>query len=478
MRKIELKYHHYLYLVILFIAPLLLWGILQILPTFDDWNTLSSPNFDADWTKYFLPLGSFWRPFDATFGYISAQNYQLFPNLNHICIFIGHLINTFLVYQIISLLKFNQLSRSIATTLFYLSPCTLATVLACDSLNQTYSQLWGLLTIWIYLSVDGRKKYMLWLGTVIIAALAKENGLAWAVVPPIFAYGFRLISVRRLRKDILFGLSIAILYAVVRLSLPQYGDYNPDYQTFSLVRRLQEIAMLFVNTFFAIDIMSFVHQPSRTLLPLGIITFILSIPFIYALLRTNKYWKTREFLNLIVCALIVVSPNLLLSLSMMNAYAPLGMFAVLIGYLVNTMHKNLFPKVAFSLYIISAIIVATHYWYSSWKTSLTGQELAQEVIRKSKYKAAKAYCLQIESNIPKFSSFYVTANDAFGWGIAVMHETGYQWPQELKDTTIQQNTKPKEIQRIIQHAFNKGYDCVWIVDNAEVQVIEKPDFNR
>lgn len=473
-----MKYHRLFYLFILITAPFLLWGIFKILPTYDDWNTLSSPNFDSDWTKYFLPIGSFWRPFDAAFGYISAKDYTLFPNLNHFCIFIGHLINTFLIYRITHLLKFNSLACSIATTLFYLSPCTLATVLACDSLNQTYSQLWGLLAVWIYLSIEGRKKYVLMSITIFIAALAKENGLAWAIVPPILAYGFRLIDTKRLWKDFLWGICIALIYAVIRLSLPQNGDYNPDYQTFDLLRRMQEISMLFANTFFAIDIMSIVHQPSRSLLPLGIITIILSLPFILALVRTSNHWVSKEFLSLLICALISVSPNLLLSLSLMNAYASLGMFAIMIGYLVNTMEQTQFIKIAFSLYIISAFIVATHYWHSSWKTSLAGKEMAQEVIRKSKQQATKAYCLQIESNTPKFSSFYVSPKDAFGWGIAVMHETGYQWPQELKDTTVKRNCQPEKIQRIAAKAFHNGYDCVWIVDDAEIQVIEKPDTNR
>lgn len=473
-----MKYHRLFYLFILITAPFLLWGILNILPTYDDWNTLSSPNFDSDWTKYFLPIGSFWRPFDAAFGYISAKDYTLFPNLNHFCIFIGHLINTFLIYRITHLLKFNILARSIATTLFYLSPCTLATILACDSLNQTYSQLWGLLSIWIYLSIEGQKKYVLISITIFIAALAKENGLAWAIVPPILAYGFRLIDTKRLWKDLLLGLCIAMLYAAIRLSLPQNGDYNPDYQTFDLLRRMQEIVMLFANTFFAIDIMSIVHQPSRSLLPLGLITIILSLPFIIALVRTRNHWISKEFLSLLICALITISPNLLLSLSLMNAYASLGMFAIMIAYLVNTMEQTQLIKIAFSLYIISAFIVAIHYWHSSWKTSLAGKEMAQEVIRKSKHQATKAYCLQIESNIPKFSSFYVTPKDAFGWGIAVMHETGYQWPQELKDTTIQRNCRPYEIQQLVNQALRDGYDCVWIVDDREIQVVEKSDVNR
>lgn len=38
---------------ILLSAPIVLLAIVQILPTFDDWNTLSSPNYDKEYLKYF-----------------------------------------------------------------------------------------------------------------------------------------------------------------------------------------------------------------------------------------------------------------------------------------------------------------------------------------------------------------------------------------------------------------------------------------
>lgn len=39
-----------LYIVSIIISiPFILWAILQILPTFDDWTTLSLPNYDPDY---------------------------------------------------------------------------------------------------------------------------------------------------------------------------------------------------------------------------------------------------------------------------------------------------------------------------------------------------------------------------------------------------------------------------------------------
>ena len=41
--------------------PFILWAILQILPTFDDWTTLSMPNYDPNYLTYILPFGVTWR---------------------------------------------------------------------------------------------------------------------------------------------------------------------------------------------------------------------------------------------------------------------------------------------------------------------------------------------------------------------------------------------------------------------------------
>ena len=71
-------------------SPFVLVAVSLILPTFDDWNTLSSPNYDSNFMKYLLPYGTTWRPGDAMFGYINAINSRLYPLINHIIIFLGH----------------------------------------------------------------------------------------------------------------------------------------------------------------------------------------------------------------------------------------------------------------------------------------------------------------------------------------------------------------------------------------------------
>lgn len=201
--------------VIFLSAPIVLLAIAQILPTFDDWTTLSSPNYDKEYLKYFLPFGTVWRPGDALLGYINAINYKGFPILNHILIYMAHLASTFIVYRITKVAGFNKLSTNLSTLFFYLSPCVCGTIYSCDALNQTYSHLWGIAAVYSYLIYNNKKRYILWTIFIFLAALSKDNGIAWSIVPPIVAIGLGKENSKNLIKSIAFGCGIAIVYAII-----------------------------------------------------------------------------------------------------------------------------------------------------------------------------------------------------------------------------------------------------------------------
>lgn len=468
---------HPLYWLVFLTAPLALWGKWLILPTFDDWNTLSSPNMDPEWAKYFLSFTSVWRPFDAAFGYLYSLCPEWYPRLSHLVIMAGHLVNTLLVYLLCRQLSIGRQARAIATTFFYLSPCVAATVWACDSLNQTYSQLWGLLAVLLYLRTKGWRRYLSWLILVFLAVLSKENGLAWAVVPPIVEWGMKggcqREQLRPLFREFMFGAFIAIAYATIRLSLPHTGDYNPDYQTFDIVRKAKEIGMLLVNTTMAVDLISILHAPSRNLL-LGALTVLLSLPFLWMVfLRRPGLYFTEKGLSLAVSALIVVSPNILLSLSMMNAYASLGMAAVLTGYLIDCQERKRPITIAFLLYLVSALIVEVHAWYCSWQSGLLGRELSQKVIRMTGEPVDRVTFIIVEDDYPKFSSFCVVPSDAMGWGFEVQHENHYQWPSEVVQVRVGREATENEIDSLTQVAFGEGFDCVWTIRHKDITVKKK-----
>lgn len=465
-----------LYIVSIIISiPFILWAILQILPTFDDWTTLSLPNYDPDYLLYILPFGMTWRPGDAIWGYINAIDYQLYPALNHVMIFIAHICSTLIIYKLTKVLDFKNVARNIATTFFYLSPCVLGTILSCDALNQSYSHLWGILSVYLYLVLIGKKRYIYWLGCVTLATFAKDNGLAWSIIPPIIAFAFNKIDRKTFKQDLIIGFSWAILYGIIRLTIPSTYVKNGSYEEdiISLHSRIKGFTSWISYTWFSADYIAIVHKPSRNLI-LGLSTTILSCIFMINIWWNQKIWKRKELLLLILTMFIVASPHLLISMSIMNTYCSLGIATLIIGFLANEYQKSEKKlQFLFILYVIAAIITDVHHWYKAWQTSLPGRDIAISIVEKTGKPANKVYCIMVKDDNPKFSSFCVPTNEAIGWGRSVWAITGYKWPKEIQDTTL--DCTPTAGQEAINLAYTikktNKFNCIWIINKKYVKVI-------
>lgn len=493
-------YHLHPYLLAVCIgAVALLAAALQIRPTFDDFTTLSSPNYDPDVLHYLLPMGSTWRPSDSIMGYINAIDYHLFPTLSHIEIWAAHLGSTLLVYVICRQLHIGLLPRSIATAFFFFSPCTLATTLSCDGTNQSTCHLLGLMAVWAYLRYDGRRKYLLWMLLVVLSSFSKDNGIAWAVVPPVIAWAFGRIDRRTFMRHFAYGIALAIIYGIVRLSLPNNNPLNEEYeqQFTSLFSRISGIGKWLGYTWTATDFLSVFHQPNRNL-AWAAVTLVLSVPFFLLLFLRRNIWRQRTFYGIIAAIVITESPNLLIAMSLMNAYASLGMAALLVGWLTQQYLNNpkecldrdgsgssnnavsvkshrhvMLLQLTFTIYLVVAVLVDIHHWYWAWKTSLPGMELAQQAVEKTRGSVDKAYCIVIRDDYPKYSSFCVPTDEAFGWGRSVWQVTGYTWPRTLKDTVLERSANAMQQARVLaRKKRQQGYDCVWIVNKHNVDVIQ------
>ena len=456
-------------------SPFVLVAVSLILPTFDDWNTLSSPNYDSNFIKYLLPYGTTWRPGDAMFGYINAINSRLYPLINHIIIFLGHLASTALVYKITGIAGMRPMARNMAMVFFYISPCVCGTIFSCDALNQTYSHLWGMLAVYSYLVCEGKRKYLLWTLCVMLAALSKDNGIAWSIVPPIVAFAFGKEDKRSMARNIGIGILISISYVLIRLSVPHTVIHNGSHieQMLSFGSKIKGLATWIGYTWIAADYICLMHEPSRNILYF-LLTALLSTPFVAAcFLGKPKLLVSKSFLSLSAAMLITASANLLISMSIMNAYCSLGMAAIIIGYLVdgNQKRENIFRKL-FYLYIIVAIAVDAHHWYKSWKTSLPAKTIAEEIIAKTGKKADNVYCILVHNEKNKFSSFCVPVDEAVGWGGAMVHYNGYKWPKIIKDTTINSSDATKDVIRnIADRALRADYECVWVIGENGNMVI-------
>ena len=74
--------------------------------------------------------------------------------------------------------------------------------------------------------------------------------------------------------------------------------------------------------------------------------------------------------------------------------------------------------------------------------------------------------------MPKFSSFCVPTEEAIGWGLSVWAVTAYKWPTEIRDTTLERTPGVQQEARKLAQRIKKKYDCVWIINKENVEVIK------
>ena len=466
---------HWSIVVIILLTPLLLDAVLPILPTHDDWAGTTKPDFNPFFIKeHFLFYGYHWRPFDTWIGYIVGRNPQvLWPTFNHILVVIGHLLCSLAVFQLLDTLRFDKVARNVATLFFFITPATMATVTAIDSQNQVYALTFGIIAFLMYIRLK-KGKYIVWPILVFLATLCKENGLMWALISPILAYGFKFIDQKTLKKDILICLSVIVFYALAIVLLPKDINIHPEYEP-GMMKVVKNTIKFILTSFITVDYIYLLHHPSRHLLLAGV-SLLLSLPFFYLIyIRNWKMYFTRQMVCIIICLIIAVGPHLGTVFSMMHTYAGLALIAVIIAYSIHFAGQSIKPwAIAFMLWIIAAVWIDIHLIDSSIKSGLIGKKMAQEAIQKTGEPVKSVYVIIIEDDYPKLSSFCVIPYEAFGWGNAAKFETNFQWPEMIQDTTIVRSSDAMDQAKRMAYEIlhHDAADCVWIVNHDKVDVIK------
>lgn len=454
------------------ITPVLLYAVLYILPTHDDWTSLTTPDFRPFFIKQrFLFYGYHWRPFDSMIGYIAGRNPQmLFPTFNHILVVIGHLLCTVTVYKLLSVLGYSQFSKNLTTLCFFVIPATMATVTAVDSQNQVFALTCDMIAFLLYINMK-RAKYIVWILLIFLATLFKENGLMWALICPILAYGFDYIDQKTLKKDLLIGIGIMVIYTLAIVIMPKNIVIHPEYEP-GMMKVAGNVVKFLFTTFITVDYIYLLHAPNRQLL-LAIASLIMTLPFCY--LIWARVWRNiihKKILCIFISMIIAVGPHLLTTFSMMHTYAGLSLLMIIIAYgIENCLKPAKFIIIAFILFLTASIAIDAHLISESIKTSVVGKKMAQKAIQKTGKPVKSVYVVIIEEEYPKLSSFCVIPYEAFGWGIAAKYETDYQWPEEIRDTTIERSADA--MRKAYEIANTSDCNCVWIVNHDEINVVKK-----
>lgn len=458
---------------ILIISPFILYALTFLLPTFDDWTYFTTPyhNFGDIFVNRLLPNLSYWRPWDALFGYILSCFPSLFPLLNHIAVYTAHLGCCFIVWLIGKQLNFNDISRFLCTFFFFVSPAMLGTILGIDSLNQAWAQFWGLLSTYFYLSNGIRYKKQLWLLCVTIGIFSKENAIVFFAIPPIIAYSFNYLSLKKVFTDYGYAIVVTVVYIIARTILTDNeSQINEEYFDNSITLKIKNIATLLGMTWVALDYISLIYAPCRNLL-MVFITLFLSSPFIiYVFWNQRKHIPTKPFLGLLLCFFIAASPHLATIFSSMHPYASLGMASLMLGLLMDKFKLYKTLTILFLLFLLSCIFIDSHHWYKSYESGLTGKKMGKEAIEKTYPPTDSLGIITVKRGEPKYSSFCVIPADAFGWGSAAFAETEYKWPHYI-DNNIVESMDCNRINELADSCVAVGFKRVWLVHGDTVDVI-------
>ena len=469
-------YNYWSVIFIVILTPVLLYAVLPILPTHDDWAGTTKPDFSPFFIKeHFFFYGYHWRPFDTWIGWVAGRNPQvLWPAFNHVLVVLGHLLCTLALYRLLTVLKMKEVAKKIATFFFFITPATMATVTAVDSQNQVFALTCDIIAFLVYIK-HIKYKYLIWSLLIFLATLFKENGLMWALICPILAYGFNYINHKKLKKDILVGIVIIAAYALAIFILPKDITIHPEYEP-GMMKVVKNTIKFLFTSFITVDYIYLLHLPSRNLLLAGI-SLLITIPFFYMVyIRNWRIYFDKKMVCTIICLIIAVGPHLSTVFSMMHTYAGLAMIAIMTALSIDYTNNNFKPlTISFILWILAALLIDAHLIDSSVKSGLIGKKMAQEAIQKTGKPVKSVYVIIIEDDYPKLSSFCVIPNEAFGWGLASQYETNYQWPEVIQDTTIERSADAYRKAEILGlETLNKQqYNCIWIVDHEHIDVIKK-----
>lgn len=451
---------------------LLLW------PTNDDWGYLTAPYLKGDWLHRMMPNGVYWRPFDALFGTFLNQNIGMFPSLNHIANYFGHCGGGILVWLICNRLNYGRLAKWISVSYFLFLPAMLGALLGCDSMNQTYSSTWGLLALYVFLFVEGRRKY-LWLLFALFATFSKENGLAWFVVPPLFAYGLNRADKKRAGKQAGYGILSVAVYFIFRILLTTsnsaistaLNDEGSAY-AFSIKRKIVDVCSFVISTFTTIDPIAIVPAITRNYV-IAALSILASLPFLYILLRGTAVCAkdSRRFLTVTcLCIVITVLPHLATHFGPMHAYAGLGLTALLIGWIIQKSciaEKTI--KIAFGVFLVAAMLVDAHHYYWMLKSSRLFIPMSQNTIKVLGGSRPQKMFFVSRHTFKRYSAFVIPHEEEFMYGAALKFYNRYDWPLETGGVTIEHPTK-ELLDKIVREKSGL-YDAIIYMDGADATLL-------
>ncbi len=463
--------------IFLILSPIWIVLICMLKPTFDDWTYFTTPWSivwnDCNLIEAFMPYAGYWRPFDMLYGWLLSFYPPAYPIANHIMVAIGHIGNAIILYHFSTKMIKTEHGRNISVLFFVLSPGILGTVTGIDTLNQTWACLSGMLSIESYMFLSGRKRILLWLICVVVATMWKENGIAFAIIGPLLAWGWEKENTKQLIKAWIKAIVICIVYFAVRYALRNDNvEIKPDYFDFSLGRRLKNFGVFLGITFIPLDYVSLYFKPLRNWFVVAVTAMLATPLILHIFWQGRTLIKSRKFIALAISILAAASPHLLTLFTAMHSYAALPIAALSIGWMADKVQSDKLLKLLTVTFAISCIFINLHHWIEAYKSGVMGDRMAQQGMDELNSHTAtpvdSVFTISVYQGEPKYSSFCVIPVDAFAWGCSLLGKTYGQWPLHTEDYSIDYPSQ-QQIDSIAHDARSHGYKNILLVRGDSVK---------
>lgn len=454
-------------------ATALLPVVMLMQPVGDDLSYYTAP-FAKSLHDHLLPYNAWWRPFDALIGHLLECHKSWFPWFNHAAVWLFHVLSAATFYSFLRHTKLSSTVRLLATLLFMLHPAIMGTIFDTDSINQTGAMLFDLLGLLAYVSIRGKGRYAAWIALTLTATLFKENGITWLVITPLVAAVWTGVGRKPTGKAVFWGLMAAMVYGVVRLSLPHYGLPSPVDLDFSIATLAKTTAKIVSIVFVPIDNVSLIHD--RNILG-ALFSLCLTAPLLlYLLFAGRKHLLQAQPVVALLSLFIVLSPHYFTSFAIMHTYGTLPFIVLILAWLIDKLRPVPTLSVLIVLFFCGCLLIDSHAAVEKYRSGQRMEKLATEtlsVLRELKPNGEpvdSVYSISIKSSYRGYANICLSPNDAFGWGHAVQYLNHYLWPQEWQDTCIDATSATaSRISAIAAQARRRGYHYVITVGDDGVK---------
>lgn len=474
------------------ISVLLLTASIYVLPNNDDWFIFRKfgKTFSENWPEIFNSYQSYWRPVENLFSFIVVAFPLSFPYLNHVVVIVFHLLSALVLSKLSGVFIKNNNLKDLITIAFILNPMSMASVFSIDATAQVLATFSGLAATLIFFKYKGFFRYFIWILLTLLATFSKETGIVWFVATPLLYFlnqlvnnpGGKISLNRELIFNLIMGAFVVLCYFIARYSFYPESfviaqTNSPDSYVLTPDVFVKNILILFFAPIFSIDTTAIIYDKN---ILLSLITILLNLPWIYVLFRLirNYLQNKTHFLVLGLMLIIVVvasSPSLLTRAGELSPHPVIPLLTLFLGIILAEFKEKLrFSKITLVLFFISLMIVDIHKYILIYQAGKVGNDIAIELKEKTKVNPENVLLLIVDNYSElKHGAFHPVAGRSFHEGDAAFWLYKYKYPKHKKVVMIKPQNNidiNKQVEDSVKF-HNKGFDCVWIVNNMEVQVI-------